>query len=118
MGNNRTGNFPVKAYRNLNLGVTGQIVKNSLGEIFNGSVYNNNAAVRYLKVYDKATAPDENDTPIATIPLAPNDTTYINGSETGVQFLNGISLRATTGIADADTGAPGANDVVVNLFYS
>jgi hypothetical protein len=26
-------------------------------------------------------------------------------------------VAATTGIADADTGAPAANDVIANIFY-
>ena len=36
----------------------------------------------------------------------------------GIAFANGISIRAVTGIADANTGAPGTNDVVVNLVYA
>jgi hypothetical protein len=35
----------------------------------------------------------------------------------GVDFTAGISARATTGVADNDTGAPSANDVIVNIFY-
>lgn len=33
-----------------------------------------------------------------------------------VEFA-GVSARATTAIADNDTGAPGANEVLVNAFY-
>ena len=35
----------------------------------------------------------------------------------GVTFDAGISVRATTGRADDDTGAPTTGDVVLNLFY-
>jgi hypothetical protein len=35
----------------------------------------------------------------------------------GIKFTTAICVAATTGVADADTGAPAANDVVVNVFY-
>jgi hypothetical protein len=28
-----------------------------------------------------------------------------------------ITVAATTGVADADTGTPGANDVIINVLY-
>jgi hypothetical protein len=36
----------------------------------------------------------------------------------GIAFGTAITVAATTGVADNDTGAPDANDVVVNIFYS
>ena len=117
MSNLNSGNFAVKTHRSLDVQPTGQVVRAAKGALFSGLAYNNNAAVRYLKIYDKATAPDENDTPLLTIPLAPNSSTPIDGSEAGISFQAGIGIRATIAIADADTGAPTANDVVVNLFH-
>src|SRR3990167_7196691 len=38
--------------------------------------------------------------------------------DTGIEFTTGIALRATTGVADNDTGAPSANDVIVNILYA
>lgn len=35
----------------------------------------------------------------------------------GIGFGTAISVAATTGVADADTGAPSANDLIVNIFY-
>lgn len=116
MSNLRSGNFPLLTYRNLDVGVTGSIIKNAAGDILDITIANTSAALRYVKLYDKATAPDENDTPIRTYPVP------IGGSISpvvpdGIGFTNGISIRATTGIADNDTGAPTANDVVVNVGY-
>ena len=36
----------------------------------------------------------------------------------GIAFGTAITIAATTGVADADAGAPGVNDVVVNLGYA
>jgi hypothetical protein len=35
----------------------------------------------------------------------------------GIAFATAISAAVTTGVADSDTGAPGANDCVVNIQY-
>ena len=53
-----------------------------------------------------------------TIPLEAGVPTPLNFPACGIAFTNGISVRATTGIADADTGAPSTNDVTVNLYYA
>jgi hypothetical protein len=34
-----------------------------------------------------------------------------------ITFSTAICAAATTGLADNDTGAPSANDVVLNVFY-
>ena len=111
-------------YRNINLGVTGQVVKASAGQLYGGICFNTAGATpsgtltRYLKIYNKDTAPTGADTPIMTIPLEDGVPTLIPFPTCGVAFATGISVRATTGIADADTGAPGTNEVVLNLLYA
>jgi hypothetical protein len=35
----------------------------------------------------------------------------------GIKFGTAITVAATTGLADNDTGAPAANDCIVNVFY-
>ena len=105
-------------YRNLDLDETGQSIKGSAGQLYGGVCYNSNAALRFLKLYNKATAPTVgSDTPVITIPLKPQDATDLGAFLNGVAFSLGIGAGATTAVADADTGAPGANEVVVNLFY-
>jgi hypothetical protein len=44
-----------------------QVVKASAGLVYAIQVFNINAAARYLKVYDKATAPTSADTPVKRI---------------------------------------------------
>ncbi len=111
-------------YRSLDVQPTGQVVKNAGGTLYGGLVFNGAFATpsgswdRYLKIYDKATAATAGDTPLITIPLEAGVETPLRIPPCGILFVNGISIRCTTGLADADTGAPGTNDVVVNLFYA
>ncbi len=117
MSNLISGNFPVKTYRNLSLGITGQIVKASKGQVFDITLTNNASSLRYVKMYDKVTAALSTDIPIRTYTILANSNLVLNLTEAGIEFLLGIGLRGTTGLADNDTGAPSTNDIVVNLGY-
>jgi hypothetical protein len=99
-------------------------VKASAGNVFKIVGVQANAAARFLKLYNKASAPTVgSDTPIATLYLPP---TTVNGGifefDFGAQplyFATGIAYALTTAAADADTGALTAADVVaMNLFYT
>lgn len=103
-------------YRNLDLGVTGQVVKNGAGQLYGYYLYNNASSVRFVKFYDKGTAPSEADTPVWTLAIPAASAANV-AFPNGVAFAAGISLRATTAIADNSTAAPSTNDVVVNLAY-
>lgn len=97
-----------------------QLVKGSAGTLYGIVVVNVNAALRYLKVYDKASGPTSADTPKLRLPI-PAATTG-NGvafplPACGVEFTLGIAFRLTTGMADNDATAVTANDAVVNLIY-
>lgn len=79
--------------------------------------HNARASASYLKLYDKATAPAETDTPKKTIYL-PAGTTFAFDFGDGVTFENGLGYRLTTGSADNDTGALTAADVLgLNVDY-
>ena len=103
-------------YRALDAGTTGAVAKASAGALYGGYFFNAGASIRYLKVYNKATAPTSSDTPVLTIPLPIGGGAIAFGG-IGIEFSAGISVRATTGVADNDTGAPGSNEVIINLFY-
>lgn len=103
-------------YRSIDLGVTGLVVKATPGNLYSVNAHNLNATVRYLKIYDKATAATQADTPKLTIPLPAGSLPPMYFSN-GMYFANGISIRATTGLADNDTGAPTASETIVNLSY-
>ncbi len=114
-------NFPAvsgqTAYRNIDLDETGVVVKNSAARIVFIHAFNNHATdVRFLKLYNKATAATSSDTPVYTIPLSSKGGFTVTGPMLA-RFGTGLSLRATTDVADAGTGAPGANEVLVNITY-
>jgi len=79
------------------------------------------AAVRYAKIYDKATAPTASDTPIMTIPLTAVGTV---GSffdiviPNAIRFSNGIGVRCVTGGADNNAVAATAGDVAITVCYT
>lgn len=92
-------------------------VKTSPGSIASVSVYNGNAAVRYLKLYNKATAPVlASDVPVVTLPIAPSGNLTIEPPG-GINFSLGIHYAITSGVADTDTGAVSANDVHGLITY-
>lgn len=97
------------------------VVKGSAGTLYTLFVSNINAAVRYLKLYDKATSPTVgSDTPVQVYAI-PGGTAG-NGLNLpippqGMAFANGIGLALTTGVANSDTGAVSANEHVVSYSY-
>lgn len=95
-------------------------VKASAGQVYGLQVMNLNAAARYLKLYNKASAPTVGtDTPVKTI-MIPGNTAgagVVLSWANGLAFGTGIAFALTTGIADTDTGAVAANEIVVNLDY-
>jgi len=99
-------------------------VKASAGDVFKIVGVNANVAARYLKLYNKATAPTVGtDTPIATLYLPPST---VNGGQftfdfgpQPLYFATGIGYGMTTAAADADVGALTAADVIAfNLTYA
>lgn len=99
----------------------GTNVKASAGKLMSLYAVNLNAAVRYLKFYNKASAPTVGtDTPVLTYPIPASSTGagfILHLPPDGVAFSTGISYATTTGVADNDTGAVAANDIIVNGSY-
>jgi len=93
--------------------------KASAGTLHAISGYNAAATVRYLKIYNKASAPTVGtDTPILTLALKPTDRFEFSWPH-GFYLATGIAYAMTTGAADADTGALTAADVVgLNISYN
>lgn len=97
------------------------VIKGSAGQLCLASASNVNAAVRYLKLYNKATAPTVGtDVPVFTI--------AIPGATTGglsptfqpavcVEFATGISMALTTEATDAGSTGVAASEIVVNVGY-
>ena len=93
-------------------------VKATSGTIHDIVVTNVSAGIRYLKLYDGTAAGVVvgTTTPKWTIAI-PIGAGFVWHSDYGLACATGITIAATTGVAVADVGAPGANDVVVNIGY-
>jgi hypothetical protein len=115
----RVGGVGGTTFRDLDAKATvGINVKASAGKVLTLTIANKNAAIRYFKLYDKATAPTSADTPKATIPVQPNSTISVLGDSIGASFPTGIGYRASTGVADNDNNDPTANDVIIFGTYA
>jgi hypothetical protein len=107
----------LKIYRNLDIDETGVNVKATPGVLYGYYIYNNATSTRYVKLYNKATAPTVGtDTPVLTLPIPASAAANVTFNK-GIKFELGIGLGAVTAVADNSTGAPAANDVTINLFY-
>lgn len=119
---NNTGANGTNAFKLISLATTNaNNVKASGGNLYSIIAIGLTSTVRYLKLYNKASAPTVGtDTPIMTIPVPAN--TQGAGVaipfSMGVNFPLGIAIAITSGSADNDTGAVGAGDVIVNLTYA
>lgn len=79
------------------------------------------AAARYLKLYNKATAPTVGtDTPVIVIPIPAGQVVKIDGGSNGIRFGTGtgIGWALTASAADSDTTAVSANEHKVAIAYT
>lgn len=119
---NTTGTNGTSAYKLISLATTNaNSIKVSGGNLYSIIAIGLTSTVRYLKLYNKASAPTVGtDVPLMTIPIPAN--TQGAGValpfSMGVNFPLGIAIAITSGAADNDTGAVGAGDVIVNLTYA
>lgn len=97
------------------------LIKGSAGRFYGGQLANTSAAWRYVKFYNKATAPvPGTDTPVLTLAIPPNDVVPIASlfDQYGAFFSLGIGIAITLNAGDADTTVLAvANEVVVNLQF-
>lgn len=95
------------------------VVKASAGQVYEIVVTNINAAAVYLKLYNKATTPDENDTPVWRMAI-PGNTAGAGLAKTfpnGLAFGTGISYRLVGAVADNSTTAVSASEQLVNVGF-
>ena len=111
-------------YKNIDVDESEDQIKATAGRVYWIHVINLSAAVLYLKFYNKTAANVTVGTtvPDLTFPVPSNGGTdgagFVLPIPNGIVFNTAITIAATTGIADNDAGAPGANEVIVNLGYS
>jgi hypothetical protein len=111
-------------YKNLDCDESEDQIKGSAGKLFWIHVVNLANAKRYLKIYNDTAANVSVGTtvPDLTFPIPTMGDTNGAGftlhfGDAGIQFTAAITVAATTGFADNDTGAPGANEVILNAGY-
>lgn len=96
------------------------LVLTGVRRLVGGILVNNNAAIRYFKIYEKATAPTVGtDIPTTLIPLPPNQPVNVAAAigNCALNIALGLGYGITAGSADGDTTAVGAGDVVGTLIY-
>jgi hypothetical protein len=113
----------LSVFRSLDLDETEEDVKTSPGCLYKLRITNRTTSVRYVRLYNDTAANVIVGTtaPLDTIPIPGNASDYTVLTESfgglGLEFSVALSLAATTGFADNDTGAPGANDLIVSAYY-
>jgi hypothetical protein len=126
-GTNTLGNVRIVSHtsggssihRSIDLDESEEEVKSSAGQVYGWYLYNLHATdARFIKFYNGAAADVTvgTTTPVLTIPLAASQGANVFFA-TGIEFSAGICIAATTGVLDNDTGAPGGQEVVANIFF-
>lgn len=118
-----TGGLSV--FRSLDLDETEEEVKATAGCLYKIRATNRTTSARYLKLYNATAASTTvgTTTPLDTIVLPAGGSADLATVVTesfgglGLTFSTALSMAVTTGFADNDTGAPGANDVIVSAYY-
>lgn len=94
-------------------------VKASAGTVYSVTASNTSASARYLKFYNKASAPTVGtDVPVLTLALpASGGLQNVILGTLGLRFSTGVALAITAGAADSDTAVIAANEVKVCTAY-
>ncbi len=95
-------------------------VKATAGKLVGGFLQNKSAAAKYVKFYQKASAPVvASDVPIFVIQLGIGETFYLSevSGLLGISFATGIAYAITGAVGDTDATAVAAGDVTGLVQY-
>lgn len=99
-------------------------VKATAGTLYGIQCSNPSASIKYLKLYNKASAPTVGtDVPVMTIAVPPQNTgtptafSLVIGGVVGYRFATGIALATTGNMADTDTTGVAAGELKITLSY-
>lgn len=93
-------------------------IKATAGNVFEIAIDNMSAAPKFVKLYNKASAPTVGtDVPILTLEVAANSSRSLEFGNLGKRFATGIAMAITGAQAVADTTAVAAGDVHTSLTY-
>lgn len=105
-----------KPFVSIDLDESAEMVSAVPCKVFNLNAVNLASSTIFLKIYDKSSTATESDTPVLVLPVPAGGGVSISPPG-GIQFANGVSARAATGVAHNSTGAPGANELVFNCLF-
>jgi hypothetical protein len=92
-------------------------IKTSGGRIKTYSFFNGANAIRYVRLYDQLRSPlQASDTPFWRVGIPATAEVHLPLSD-GLPFMTALWIAVTTGVADTDTTAPSANDVIINMSF-
>lgn len=110
---------PTSTFTNSAASTNATLTKGSAGTLWSMLATNNGAAIRYLKLYNKATLPTVGtDIPVLTIPIPIGGMVQVDGGANGLRFSLGIGFAITGAAADADTTIIGASEVKVGATFT
>lgn len=90
-------------------------VKASAGKVTGYAFTNNSASIRYVKFYDHASPTVGSTTPVARLMIPASS--GLNLAGLALNFATAIKFALVTGIADSNSTAVGADEVLCNIFY-
>lgn len=109
---------PTQSFVNSAATTNATSIKGSAGTVMAIVCNNINAAARFVKFYNKATAPTVGtDVPVFTIPIPAGSIVSVACGNAGIRFGTGIALAITAVGTDADTTAVAANEIKVATSY-
>ena len=92
-------------------------IKASAGQLYGWYIYNSNAAARKVAFHNVSGTPTAGASIYFTlvIPATSGANVFLPH---GIPFSTGIAISTVTGLADTDTAAVAANDLIINLWYA
>lgn len=91
-----------------------QVVKNTGGVLYGYDLYNPNATIGFLQIFNTTSPNLGTDTPIVSIPVPPTSAVLRSAGVIIANFASAISIGATTTASGSTTVTTG---FVVNLYY-
>ena len=109
---------PILSATNTAATTNATLVRTGPAQVLHIVATNVSASIRYLKIYNKATAPTVGtDTPILSFPIPAGGFINIPSTLSGIYIPLGLGYAITGAAADSDTTVIAANDVKVVISY-
>lgn len=111
-------------YKNIDVDESEDQVKATAGQVYWINAINLRTSPLYLKLYNATAASVVVGTTVPDLTFAVPSAGSANGAgfvltvPNGIAFSTAITVAATTGVADADSGAPSANELILNMGYA